>query len=78
MVERVGAGGCAFHSCPNFPRCLERVSFLGFDFIIVDEAQDFTPCQWAAFIDEQAGRKCVIYVLGDNRQRMYTWRGVRD
>eukprot|EP00961_Rhodomonas_salina_P113038 1520744-Rhodomonas_salina.2 len=48
MVEREG-GGVLFHGCPNFPSCREKVPFLGFDVLIVDEAQDFTPCQWAAF-----------------------------
>ena len=49
----------------------------GYDFIIIDEAQDFTPCQASAFFN-QCRNGAIVYMVGDARQRMYRWRGARD
>eukprot|EP00397_Hematodinium_sp_SG-2012_P007867 GEMP01007918.1.p1 GENE.GEMP01007918.1~~GEMP01007918.1.p1 ORF type:complete len:846 (+),score=213.80 GEMP01007918.1:132-2669(+) len=48
----------------------------GFDVILIDEAQDLTPCQASAFWGRRGG--AIVYLLGDYRQRLYGWRGARD
>lgn len=53
------------------PRCDRKQNRCCFDYILVDEAQDLTPCQAAAFWDQPSA---VVYLLGDYRQRMYAWR----
>jgi len=46
----------------------------GFDVIIMDEAQDLTPCQAAAFWGPEIRGECIVYLIGDKRQRIYRWR----
>lgn len=43
--------------------------------IIVDEAQDLTPCQSSIFFEQ---RHAVVYLFGDEGQRIYGWRGAQD
>lgn len=47
----------------------------GYDVILVDEAQDFTPCQAAAFWFHAGA---AVYLVGDARQRIYRWRGASE
>ena len=49
---------------------------LQYDYILVDEAQDLTPCQASIFWGECSGRSSkIIYVFGDQHQRLYRFRG---
>jgi F-box protein 18 (helicase) len=47
---------------------------LHFDYIMLDEAQDTTPCVWDIMFNQQA-RKVVV---GDPHQAIYSWRGAID
>lgn len=47
---------------------------LDFDYILLDEAQDTTPCVWN-IIENQ---KCRKVIVGDEHQAIYGWRGSRD
>lgn len=48
---------------------------LGYDFIILDEAQDTNPLV-AALVQEQ--RNTQVIAVGDRAQSIYAWRGARD
>lgn len=43
-------------------------------FLVLDEAQDNTPLQWAV-IDGFAARSEVVYIGGDDDQAIYSWAG---
>lgn len=49
-----------------------------YEVVIVDEAQDMTPCQadflWGSAITKNAA----VYLVGDENQRLYRFRGARD
>jgi len=47
---------------------------LDFDYIMLDEAQDTTPCVW----DIMKKQKCRKIVVGDPFQAIYEWRGSID
>lgn len=47
---------------------------LDFDYIMLDEAQDTTPCVWDIMINQSA-RKVIV---GDEHQSIYGWRGSID
>ena len=49
-----------------------------FDVIMVDEAQDMTPCQADLFWGDTQRRDSVIYLLGDVHQQLYRFRGAGD
>ena len=46
-----------------------------YDVIVLDETQDFNPCQYDAFVYQEP--RCVRYLLGDEFQRIYGFRGAR-
>ena len=48
----------------------------GNDYILVDEAQDLTPCQ-ADVLFHQHKSHVALYVVGDEHQLLYGWRGVK-
>eukprot|EP00961_Rhodomonas_salina_P217840 2943830-Rhodomonas_salina.1 len=59
MVRRLkkeGENNRPFFGCANFPGCRETGPFQGFDVIILDEAQDLTPCQASAFWERPKGK----------------------
>ena len=76
MIPRNGRHG-VFFKCGDCEKKANAADVLGFDVIIIDEAQDFTPCQADAFF-RQAEHGARVYLVGDPRQRMYRWRGARD
>eukprot|EP00434_Breviolum_minutum_P012996 symbB.v1.2.011456.t1/scaffold713.1/size170176/5 len=76
MTRREGCHGTWFE-CDTCERKVQGADVLGFDVIIIDEAQDFTPCQAAAFF-QQSTYGVMVFLVGDPRQRMYRWRGARD
>ena len=45
----------------------------GFHVVILDEAQDLTACQAAAFWGDEVRGNCIAYLIGDQRQRIYRW-----
>lgn len=47
---------------------------LHFDYIMLDEAQDTTPCVWDIMSNQKAGK----VVVGDPHQAIYGWRGAVD
>jgi superfamily I DNA/RNA helicase len=47
---------------------------LDFDYILLDEAQDTTPCVWDIFENQ----KCRKVIVGDEHQAIYGWRGSTD
>jgi hypothetical protein len=47
---------------------------LQFDYILLDEAQDTTPCVW----DIMSRQQCRKIVVGDEHQAIYQWRGSID
>jgi len=47
---------------------------LRFDYILLDEAQDTTPCVW----DIMTNQSCRKIVVGDEHQAIYSWRGATD
>ena len=47
-----------------------------YDVIVLDETQDFNPCQYDAFVYQEP--RCVRYLLGDEFQRVYGFRGARE
>lgn len=47
---------------------------LRFDYILLDEAQDTTPCVW----DIMKNQTCRKIVVGDKNQQIYSWRGAID
>ena len=49
-----------------------------FDVIMVDEAQDMTPCQADLLWGSNQRRDSVIYLLGDVYQQIYRFRGAGD
>ena len=46
--------------------------------IMIDEAQDFSACQVDAFITQPAKHGAIVYIIGDRRQRIYSWRGASE
>ncbi|KAK3248008.1 hypothetical protein CYMTET_42511 [Cymbomonas tetramitiformis] len=53
-----------------------KLSNEGYDAVLLDEAQDLTPCQFEALGGSEGARgESVIYLIGDRRQRIYGWRG---
>lgn len=64
-----------YFQCPHGCRG-QQLTSKTFDYIILDEAQDLTPCQSSAFCKNQPDAVC--YLIGDEHQRIYGWRGVRD
>ena len=61
----------------NFWHCrkCERSAAPGLDVVIMDEAQDLTEAQNLAFWqDEQVRGRAVVWLVGDQRQRIYGWR----
>lgn len=49
-----------------------------YELIIVDEAQDMTPCQADLLWGTAATKNAAIYLVGDENQRLYRFRGARD
>ncbi|CAE7604804.1 fbh1 [Symbiodinium sp. CCMP2456] len=76
MLRREGRFG-RFYQCLTCEKTRNASDVEGFDVIIIDEAQDFTPCQADVFF-RQAQNGAIVYLVGDPRQRMYRWRGARD
>ena len=76
MFRREGRFG-PFYTCLTCEKTRNVSDVEGFDVIIIDEAQDFTPCQADIFF-RQARNGAIVYLVGDPRQRMYRWRGARD
>ena len=76
MLRREGRFG-RFYQCLTCEKTSNASDVEGFDVIIIDEAQDFTPCQADVFF-RQAQNGAIVYLVGDPRQRMYRWRGARD
>lgn len=66
---------CAYGRFGPFYKCQEcgNKGQPGYDVIIVDEAQDFTPCQ--ADIFWSGSESVCTYLVGDARQRIYRFRG---
>lgn len=46
-----------------------------YDVMILDEAQDSTPCVQSIFATQQ---DCQLIIVGDSYQSLYQWRGARD
>jgi superfamily I DNA/RNA helicase len=44
--------------------------------VLVDEAQDFTNCQWDAFV-RQLQRTTAVFLVGDMAQALYSWRSAK-
>jgi hypothetical protein len=49
-----------------------------FQVVIVDEAQDFTPCQADLFWGKYRRRDRAVYLFGDQYQQLYRFRGAGD
>jgi len=49
-----------------------------FDVIMVDEAQDMTPCQADLFWGDHQRDGSIIYLFGDIHQKLYRFRGAGD
>ncbi len=49
------------------------LKFTGYDFVVVDEAQDLNPTQYA--LVRAAAQDGRLIVVGDDRQAIYGWRG---
>ena len=47
-----------------------------YDVIVLDETQDFNPCQYDAFVYQEP--RCVRYLLGDEFPRVYGFRDARE
>ena len=48
------------------------------DFVLIDEAQDMTPCQADLFWGDHVRRNRVTYLFGDRHQQLYRFRGASN
>jgi len=62
----------------NGERTLENSRGDPYSVIIVDEAQDLTPCQASILWGACAKGTSAVYIVGDDRQRLYRFRGVSN
>lgn len=81
FVDRIARGLSAFkrhHFLVDYTDMLERFvesqEQFDLDTVIVDEAQDLSPLQWAV-IDRVAARARRVIVAGDDDQAIYRWAG---
>eukprot|EP00392_Amoebophrya_sp_AT5.2_P016594 g16868.t1 len=61
--------------CSSSDKNCTVTGYENYDYMIVDECQDMTPCQAALFWKHQP--HCAAYLLGDQHQRIYAWRGAK-